>query len=67
MYLLTTIGCKNSSEPLNESTKPSYKIVYVSDREQNNQIYVMDMDGNNDTRLTYDSENYYFDCDIQQL
>ena len=54
------ISCKQVFESVNASTEKPYNIVYVSDRERNNQIYLMNMDGANDTKLTHDSENYYF-------
>jgi Tol biopolymer transport system component len=60
IFLLSLISCKNATEPASELKNPAFRIAFVSDREGNNQIYIMDMDGNNETKLTYDSENYYF-------
>ena len=60
ILLLSLTGCKKTFEPAYESRNLSFRIVYVSDREGNNQVYLMNMDGTNDTRLTFDSEDYYF-------
>ncbi|MFC2088160.1 DPP IV N-terminal domain-containing protein [Calditrichota bacterium] len=54
------ISCKSTSEAEPKAAESSYKVVFVSDRDGNNQIFIMDMDGSNEARLTQDSENYYF-------
>ncbi|MFC1482117.1 TolB family protein [Candidatus Neomarinimicrobiota bacterium] len=36
------------------------KIVFISDRDRHNQVYIMDIDGTNQVRLTKDTKEYFF-------
>jgi len=67
MLLFGVVSCYNGNAPteINKPDKPPttespYKIAYVSDRdmERHFQVYIMDSDGSNQTRLTQDSQNY---------
>jgi Tol biopolymer transport system component len=69
-YLFLFLYCQKSLEPIGEQQKQypsppgdSTQIVFVSNRETNQnifQVFIMDMEGNNVKRLTFDSNNYFF-------
>jgi len=65
---LCIVSCKNGSTPTEQNshngntiTGQTYKIVFTSNRDlyRYYQLYIMDMDGSNQTRLTQDSLSYY--------
>ena len=63
--LFGVLSCKNGIVPTEinkpHNTNGTYKIAFVSDRDTENiiyQLYMMDSDGNNQTRITHDSKNY---------
>ncbi|MFC1481237.1 TolB family protein [Candidatus Neomarinimicrobiota bacterium] len=45
-----------NSKPLHENNR----IVFISDRDYHNQVYLMEMDGSNQTRLTNDRREYFY-------
>ena len=57
--------CRESTptgvNPPDDQDRPSYRIAFVSDRDLEScfQVYIMDNDGCNQTRLTQDSLSYY--------
>jgi Tol biopolymer transport system component len=51
-----TVSCSDkSTEPEPQPVEKTLKIAFVSDRDGNPEIYVMNADGTNQTRLTYSS------------
>ncbi len=53
--LLSTFACGGEGEeatPTPTPTPTKYRIAFVSQRDGNNEIYVMDADGSHQTRLT---------------
>ena len=60
LLLLISLSClRNATGVEKEKSNQLYDIVYVSDRSGTNQLYKMDMNGENEIRLTNDSENYF--------
>ena len=60
LLLLISLSClRNATGVENQKTNQEYDIAYISNRTGTNQLYKIDMNGDNEIRLTNDSENYF--------